>query len=337
MRTRAATERWWLAVGTVLVVMALSGLAVGLVDDRSAERDLALVLDRARDEARRTAALLRLVDLAAGERDASLLSLLARLADEVPAPSPSPPVANRVAAWASALAREQPLRGRQLLAAAALLEWVGDAERARGFVREWRSRSAVLHRVVADLEAAGAGPLDDPSLLRTIDRLVTVALAQGQDLAADPVATGALDRVRSRVDTVLAGPATAARAILPLAGHPLIVTGLDPTARQALRRLAPGSGLGPGGLLVLVAVILLPASLLVFALVRLHRGPAPIDPGAETLQGVEPIDLDTQAQTLTDGATTGGGGLADSDSRDVTGSGFEPVSGDRGGRPGSRD
>lgn len=68
---------------------------------------------------------------------------------------------------------------------------------------------------------------------------------------------------------------------------------VDIACRTALRRHAiPG-----GGLLIAALVLVILGGGLAYALARLARGPLPVDVNAETMENVEPIDLDTDAET----------------------------------------
>jgi hypothetical protein len=68
---------------------------------------------------------------------------------------------------------------------------------------------------------------------------------------------------------------------------------VDIACRTALRRHAiPG-----GGLLIAALVLATLGGGLAYALARLARGPLPVDVNAETMENVEPIDLDTDAET----------------------------------------
>jgi uncharacterized membrane protein YdbT with pleckstrin-like domain len=51
------------------------------------------------------------------------------------------------------------------------------------------------------------------------------------------------------------------------------------------------------GLIIALAVVGTLMAGLWFALIRLVRGPMPVDVNAETMENVEPIDLDTDAET----------------------------------------
>jgi hypothetical protein len=68
---------------------------------------------------------------------------------------------------------------------------------------------------------------------------------------------------------------------------------VDTACTTALRYHA----LPAGGLLIVVAVVGSLVAGLWFALTRLVRGPMPVDVNAETMENVEPIDLDTDAET----------------------------------------
>lgn len=68
---------------------------------------------------------------------------------------------------------------------------------------------------------------------------------------------------------------------------------VDIACRTALRRHSiPG-----GGLLIAALVLVILGGGLAYALARLARGPLPVDVNAETMENVEPIDLDTDAET----------------------------------------
>ena len=68
---------------------------------------------------------------------------------------------------------------------------------------------------------------------------------------------------------------------------------VDIACRTALRRHSiPG-----GGLLIAMLVLAILGGGLAYALARLARGPLPVDVNAETMENVEPIDLDTDAET----------------------------------------
>ena len=60
---------------------------------------------------------------------------------------------------------------------------------------------------------------------------------------------------------------------------------------------ASATSLPAGGLLIVVAVVGSLVAGLWFALTRLVRGPMLVDVNAETMENVEPIDLDTDAET----------------------------------------
>lgn len=68
---------------------------------------------------------------------------------------------------------------------------------------------------------------------------------------------------------------------------------VDIACRIALRR----HGIPGGGWLIATLVLMTLGGSLAYALARLARGPLPVDVNAETMENVEPIDLDTDAET----------------------------------------
>jgi hypothetical protein len=80
-------------------------------------------------------------------------------------------------------------------------------------------------------------------------------------------------------------------------GHPA-----DALARR-IRRAAPAP---LSAWAVLLALLIVPGALALIALWRRSAGPVPVDPAAETLENVDPIDLDTEAVTLSGDHTAAG-------------------------------
>jgi hypothetical protein len=173
------------------------------------------------------------------------------------------------AAWEALIA---PRAGRELPWLARLGPVIAGAEQV--------ARAAVLHHRRVLLEPFGlrrdanhGGRLPDRALLDWLD---TQARAVTQ---RDPAARQRLEQAQSLID----------RHLVDAGDEPVVTLG----TRIALRHhTLPWSAvmLGTGVLLVLIVGV-------IHALVRLRRGPLPIDANAETMENVEPIDLDTDAET----------------------------------------
>jgi hypothetical protein len=71
----------------------------------------------------------------------------------------------------------------------------------------------------------------------------------------------------------------------------------EPVVAVAIRIACQQQSLTWLGLLLGVGVIIILVSGFFYALSRLRRGPQPVDVNAETMENVEPIDLDTDAET----------------------------------------
>jgi hypothetical protein len=71
----------------------------------------------------------------------------------------------------------------------------------------------------------------------------------------------------------------------------------EPVVEVAVRIAVRNHALPFDAILTALLVVLVLGGGLVRAMLRLHRGPMPVDVNAETMENVEPIDLDTDAET----------------------------------------
>jgi len=194
--------------------------------------------------------------------------------------------------------------------------------------------------------AAISGSIDDggrlAALARTHRELVTESRRRDLDPGDDPEVAAALDAIEDAVwehAHDLLGPFAAALGRLEDADasrriaairrvhreHPELRKPLgrcvdvleqigwrsdDDHPRSRLLALATSAdALGPGTIFVLLICLLVPLVALVLATREVLLGPGPIDPSAETLENVDPLDLDTEGVTVTGtgGLTTGSG------------------------------
>ena len=193
----------------------------------------------------------------------------------------SPPIADADQRRAAIIELLTAWDGLQRTLGGPRLAWLGD-ELPEVIQARQRVRSVLRAAVTDGLSAYGLstgdhGDAEVPDM-HVLRRLDAAASAPGAD---NPTANALLSQLYQAHRRLSAGEA------------------LPPLVEAAYDRAMGPRHLTVGALVVAALAGLVPAGLLAIALVRFLRGSVPIDVDAETIQNIEPIDLDTDADTRT--------------------------------------
>lgn len=315
------TYRWWGFLAGALVFLGLAAIS-GQRDSRM--ENLAAQLRRFEDglvgvETRDHALTRLLEDAIDNEQDRFLPIILSHLP---PTEVGDTEQLRKLFIWIGKELSATPLDGELVGSLLDLAEILGGGGRARSFTNEWQVRTAPLHRVV-DIQAEGLGPgvgLGVPTMALAPDLIAAINVVE-----ASAKSTGVLAANDPKVQTFY-GPlriwawsaaregfegAQDAKGLLQAAVDILQRIGpgrnADPELQRALARQGMVQSLPAVTALVVALVFLFPLGLGGYFWWRTRRGLLPVDPGAETMAEVVPIDMDTGAMTVTDNPITGPG------------------------------
>jgi hypothetical protein len=181
-------------------------------------------------------------------------------------------------------------------------------ERIAAWSREREGDAGKLSDLSKDLVRQGSDPAGDGILAEVRDaRADLIEVANPWILGQNPVIAAALagseQAVLLHFNAILQqqqSPETAQRlrAAWDILRDMRLDRNIDASARAKYADAVRVGHLSPEGLIIGLCVLVALGASMTFAVIRVIRGPTPIDPGAETLENVEPIDFDTDAETL---------------------------------------